>query len=58
MAQSFLRPLFGGLLAAACGAALADAADDALVYMAITQRASEAALNSERAQKGARRRRR
>ena len=49
MAPQFVRPLFGGLLAAACGAALADAADDALVFRAITLRAREAARGSERA---------
>ena len=49
MAPQLLRPLFGGLLAAACGAALADAADDALVFRAITGRAAEAATRSERA---------
>lgn len=49
MARQLLRPLVGGLLAAACGAALADAADDALVFRAITLRAAEAACSSRRA---------
>lgn len=47
--QQLIRPLVGGLLAAATGAALADAADDALVFRAITRRTAEAALSSKRA---------
>ena len=49
MAPQLLRPLFGSLLAAACGAALADACDDALVFRAITSHAREAATTSPRA---------
>lgn len=41
--------IVGAALAAACGAALADALDDALVYHAITARAAEAAVASPRA---------
>lgn len=44
-----MRRFVGLGLAAACGAALADALDDALVYRAITSRAAEAAVASPRA---------
>jgi len=44
-----LRRFVGFSLAAACGAALADALDDALVYRAITARAADAAVSSKRA---------
>ena len=49
MVPQLVRTLFGGLLAAACGAALADAADDALVFRAITLGTAEAAKSSQRA---------